>query len=43
MAPAGTGAQDGLKGYTSATVNVRNGNYIISYDAKGSRVSMTSV
>jgi hypothetical protein len=42
MVSAGTGPEDGLKGYTSSTVNVRRGNYIFSYDERGGQISMTS-
>ncbi|WP_237170282.1 hypothetical protein [Pandoraea thiooxydans] len=33
--PAGSGPDDGLKGYTSGTVNIRRGSYIYTYDEKG--------
>lgn len=33
--PAGHGPDDGLKGYTSASVNVRRGNAIYTYDERG--------
>jgi hypothetical protein len=36
---AGTGPNDGLKGYTSSTVSVRRGNNIYVYDAQGRQVS----
>jgi hypothetical protein len=39
--PAGTGPDDGLKGYTSSRVNVRRGSTIFSYDEKGRQVSST--
>lgn len=39
---AGTGREDGLKGYTSSTVNVRRGSTIYSYDEKGRQISTTS-
>ncbi len=32
---AGSGPNDGLKGYTAARVNVRRGNIIYSYDETG--------
>ena len=41
-APAGTGGEDGLKGYTSFTVNVRRGAFIYSHDEKGRQISTTS-
>lgn len=33
--PAGNGKDDGLKGYTGSTVNVRRGAFIYTYDEKG--------
>lgn len=33
--PAGSGAQDGLKGYTGSSVNVQRGGFIYMYDEKG--------
>ena len=33
--PAGSGKDDGLKGYTSSTVSVRRGSTIYTYDEKG--------
>lgn len=36
---AGTGPDDGLKGYTSSAVSVRRGNNIYVYDAQGHQVS----
>jgi hypothetical protein len=36
---AGTGPNDGLKGYTSSTVSVRRGSTIYVYNAKGQQVS----
>ena len=39
---AGSGKDDGLKGYTSSTVNIRKGSYIYSFDARGRQLSMTS-
>ena len=35
MIPAGSGPQDGLKGYTAATVNVRRGGFIYTHDERG--------
>ncbi len=32
--PAGNGAKDGLKGYTSSRVNIQHGSFIYSYDEK---------
>lgn len=39
--PAGSGSNDGLKGYTSSTVNVRRGSYIYTHDEKGRQVGST--
>jgi hypothetical protein len=39
---AGNGAKDGLKGYTSSTVNVQRGSVIYTYDEKGRQLSATS-
>ena len=33
---------DGLKGYTSSTVNIRHGSLIYTYDEKGRQISSTS-
>ena len=41
VVPIGGGKDDGLKGYTSSTVNVRKGSWIYSYDEKGSQLSVT--
>lgn len=38
---AGNRPEEGLKGYTSSTVNVRRGNTIYSYNEKGHQVSTT--
>ena len=38
---AGSGPQDGLKGYTNTTVNVRRGLMIYTYNEKGNQVSST--
>ena len=38
---AGTGAGDGLKGYTSSTVNVQRGSWIYSFNEKGNQISTT--
>lgn len=38
---AGNGAQDGLTGYTSTTVNIRRGLFIYTYDEKGLQVKST--
>jgi hypothetical protein len=40
---SGAGANDGLKGYTGSTVNVRRGAYIYTHDEKGRQLSSTSV
>jgi hypothetical protein len=37
--PAGNGAKDGLKGYTSSQVNIQHGSFIYSYDEKGQQLS----
>ena len=39
---AGNGKEDGLKGYTSTTVNIRKGSTIYTYDEKGRTLSTTS-
>ncbi len=39
--PAGSGSNDGLKGYTSSTVNVHRGGWIYSYNEKGMQISTT--
>jgi hypothetical protein len=39
--PVGGKPEDGLKGYTSSTVNVRHGGYIFSYNETGSQISST--
>lgn len=39
---AGSGKDDGLKGYTSSTVNIRHGNLIYTYDEKGHQTAATS-
>ena len=39
---AGSGSNDGLKGYTSSTVNVRRGNTIYTYNEKGRQIASTS-
>jgi hypothetical protein len=39
---AGSGPDDGLKGYTSSRVNIRRGAFIYSYDEKGRQVGTTS-
>lgn len=36
---AGSGPDDGLKGYTSSTVSVRRGSNIYVYDVHGRQVS----
>jgi hypothetical protein len=38
---AGSGKDDGLKGYTSSTVNVRRGTVIYTYDEKGRQKAST--
>jgi hypothetical protein len=39
--PAGNGPKDGLKGYTSSTVNIQRGSFIYSYDEKGRQKGST--
>lgn len=39
--PRGSQPNDGLKGYTSNTVNIRRGSFIYTYDAKGHQLSTT--
>jgi hypothetical protein len=39
--PIGNSKEDGLKGYTSSTVNVRRGDRIYSFDERGRQVSST--
>ena len=36
--PAGSGPNDGLKGYTSSQVNVQRGSYIYSHDERGRQI-----
>ena len=33
--PAGSGPNDGLKGYTGSSVNIQRGDIIITYNEKG--------
>ena len=33
--PAGNGPEDGLTGYTGATVSVRRGAFVYTYDERG--------
>ena len=40
--PTGSGADDGLMGYTGSTVNIRHGSYILTYDERGRQVSSKS-
>ncbi len=37
--PAGNGPEDGLKGYTGATVSVRRGAFVYVYDERGRQTS----
>ena len=37
--PAGSGPNDGLKGYTSTTVSVRRGSFVYTYDERGRQTS----
>lgn len=39
---AGSGPNDGLKGYTSSRVNVQRGGWIYSYDQNGHQVGAVS-
>lgn len=39
---AGTGPNDGLKGYIANRVNVQRGSFINSYDEQGRQVGATS-
>lgn len=36
---SGNGPHDGLKGYTSRTLNIRIGSMIYTYDARGKEIS----
>ena len=38
---AGNGQQDGLKGYTGATVSIRRGGFVYTYDERGHQLSAT--
>lgn len=40
--PTENGKDDGLKGYTGSTVNVRRGAFIYTYDEKGRQTGTTS-
>ena len=39
---AGNGTEDGLKGYTSGTVNIRRGGFIYTYNEKGHQIGATT-
>ncbi len=39
--PAGNGPKDGLKGYTSSTVNVQRGSFTYTYDERGRCIRTT--
>ena len=39
--PAGSGPEDGLKGYTGATVSIRRGSFIYTHDERGRQTSTT--
>lgn len=39
---AGVGPQDGLTGYTGASVSIRRGTIIYTYDERGRQISTTS-
>jgi len=36
--PAGSGPNDGLKGYTGSSVNIQRGRIIYTYNEKGSQI-----
>jgi hypothetical protein len=36
--PKGTGARDGLVGYTGTSFSVRRGSYIFTYNEKGKQI-----
>jgi hypothetical protein len=40
--PSGNRPADGLKGYTSTTVNVKRGGFIYTYNEKGQQIGTTS-
>jgi len=42
MVSKGNGPDDGLKGYTSSTVNVRRGDWIYTHNEQGQQISLTS-
>ena len=42
MVGGGSGPNDGLKGYTGSTVNVRRGSFIYSFNEKGQQTGMVS-
>ena len=39
---AGSGSNDGLKGYTGSSVNIRRGSTIYTYNEKGQMTGTTS-
>lgn len=39
---AGSNPGDGLKGYTSSTVNIQNGPFIYTYDENGQQINAVS-
>ena len=39
---AGSGPNDGLKGYTSSSVNIQRGSFIYTYNEKGQQTGSTS-
>ena len=39
---AGSGPNDGLKGYTSSSVNIQRGSFIYTYNKKGQQTGTTS-
>ena len=39
--PAGSGKDDGLKGYTILTINIRRGGFIYTYNEKGQQTGST--
>jgi hypothetical protein len=38
---AGRGPKDGLKGYTSSTVNIQRGGFIYTFNEKGQQIGTT--
>ena len=40
--PAGNGPNDGLKGYTGSSINIKRGSTIYTYNEKGQQTGTTS-